>query len=271
MKQTRRQRAASLRNLRKARSKRRGSTRRRRRRNPPRRRRARTRARRRNSSSMPVVLVNPSGKTRRRRRRANPTKRRRRRRVAVKRYNRRYPRLRNPTGTWGGSLMAWLLGGVGGAVAGGMDWGADYLPWPAWAQATTLGGAGTVTAIAVCRWADVRAGCGIAGGTIAMVLNRLRQIIALSRTAPTTGAQSASAVYRGAGAVEPARNAGQMVRARTGARTMPAPNLGTRSFRQADATFPAYGTRFGPNSWVYGMGSPGAGVVLVSAHNRRTR
>jgi hypothetical protein len=103
-----------------------------------------------------------------------------------------------------------------------------------------------------------------------MVLNRLRQIIALSRTAPATGGQSASAVYRGAGVVVPSRNAGQMVR-RTGARTMPASTLGTRSFKQASApTFPAYGDRFGPNSWVYGM-RPGAGVVLVSAHNRRTR
>lgn len=269
MKQTRRQRAASLRNLRKARA-RRGTRRRRRRRSNPRPRRRAARARRRNASSMPVVLVNPSGTRRRRTRRANPSRKRRRRRrgrVAVSRYQRRYPRIRNPAASWGGSLLAWALGGVGGLVAGGLDWGADYLPWPAWAQAVTLGGAGTVSSIAVCKFADVRAGCGIAGGTTALVLNRVRQIIALARTAPATGGGNASAVYRQAGAVVPARQAGQM-RPRTAAQTMRTPALGGANFKQAGGpTYPAQGTRFGPNSWVYGQ--PGAGVVYVSAHGLR--
>jgi hypothetical protein len=275
MKQTRRQRAASLRNLRKARSARGGSRRRRRRStNPAPRRRRRTtrRSKRRNSSSMPVVLVNPSASPRRRRSRANPSRkrrsRRRRGRVSVSRYQRRYPRIRNPAGTWGGSLLAWLLGSTGGAVAGGLDWGADYLPWPAWAQALTLGLTGSATSILVCRFADVRAGCGIAGGNTAMVLNRVRQIIALARTAPATSQPStASAVMNapGAGRVV-GGNAGQMVR-RTGARTMPAPAMASRSLKQAgEPTYPVRGTRFGPTSWVYGRN---AGAVFVSAHDRR--
>jgi hypothetical protein len=218
---------------------------------------------------MPVVMVNPSP-TRRRRRRSNPSRRRRRRtrRHRVKGYTRRYPRIRNPAGTWGGSFVAWLLGSVGGGVAGGLDWGADYLPWPAWAQALTLGLTGSATSILVSRFGDIRVGCGLAGGNCALVLNRVRQIIATARTAPATGTQGASAVmHAGAGKVVP--NAGQM-RQRTGAQTMRRPELGGANFKQAGVpTFPAYGSRFGPNSWVYGMQQPGAGVVYVSAHDRR--
>lgn len=276
MKQTRRQRAASLRNLRKARSRRGSPPRRRRRRsNNPRSspRRRRTRARRRNASSMPVVLVNPSPK--RRRSRANPARRRRRtksRRHRIRAHTRRYPRMRNPTGSWGAAFVAWLLGSTGGAVAAGMDWGADYLPWPAWAQALTLGTAGTLSSIAVCKWADVRAGCGLAGGSAALTLNRVRQVIALARTAPPAGTSAttsdASAVVHGqAGIVRP--NAGQMVKRRD-AQTMKAPALGGASYKQQAAapTYPAMGTRFGPTSWVYGQQ---ASAVYVSAHNRRSR
>lgn len=256
-----------------------------------RRRRRRTTARRRNES-MPVVLVNPAPMQRPRRRR-NATKRRRRRsgRVAVARYQRRYPRIRNPAGTWGNSFACLGLGGLGGIVAGGLDWGADYLPWPAWAQAATLGGAGALTSLLVAKFADTRAGCGIAGGMTALLVNRVRQIVALrgteqgaSTSASTSAAPNgASAVYRrpgaaavyrsrapapqapGAGAVY--RGAGQ-AQARTTATTMRRGQLLGPSFVQqqgAGAMRQVPGTKYGPTSWVYQR--PGASTVYVSAHN----
>lgn len=236
-------------------------------------RRRRATARRRNASSMPVVLVNPSP-TRRRRRRSNPSRRRRRRsrRHRVRGYSRRYPRIRNPAGTWGGSLVCLGLGGLGGIVAGGLDWGADYLPWPAWAQAATLGGAGAVTSILVAKFADTRAGCGIAGGTTALVVNRVRQIVALrgvQQGSQPQAAAEASAVYRSRGAGAVYRGAGQ-TRPRTTPTTMKRGQLAGPSFvqQQADGMRSVPGTKYGPTSWVYQ--SPGAGTVYVSAHNLPT-
>jgi hypothetical protein len=245
----------------------------RRRRNPRRRRaaprRRRTTRRRRNASSMPVVLVNPSRRTKRR---ANPSRRRRSRRrrrrsgtYSVSRYSRRYPRIRNPTSTWGGALMTWLLGSVGGLAAGGMDWGADYIPLRAEAQAGILGGATLLSSIAVSRWADIRAGAGIAGGGSALVMNRVRQIVAMAGAGQGTGAASSGAgrVMRGSAAV--VRGAGQVRRRETPA-AMRAPAMRAPSFRQAEGTYPAQGRMFGPRSWVYNT-PPGAQAVYVSAHN----
>lgn len=236
-------------------------------------RRRRATARRRNASSMPVVLVNPSP-TRRRRRQSNPTKRRRRRgrRHRVRAYSRRYPRIRNPAGTLGGSLVCLGLGGLGGVVAGGLDWGADYLPWPAWAQAATLGGAGAVTSILVARFADTRAGCGIAGGTSALLVNRVRQIVALrsvEQGRPQQAAADAGAVYRSRGAAAVYRGAAQM-KPRSTPATMKRGQLSGPSFvqQQADGMRSVTGTKYGPTSWVYQR--PGAGTVYVSAHNLPT-
>jgi len=268
MKQTRAQRAASLRNLRKARRARGGrrrSTRRRStrrasaRRSNPRRRRYRRRNPAR-SSSMPVVLVNPS----RRRRRANPkrrrrvTRRRRRRSVRVSGYTRRLP---NPTTTWGGALACTGLGMVGGLLAGGLEWGADYLPLPAWAQAASLFGAGALTSVALCKWADTRVGSGVAGGTSAVLVGRVRQLVGLARLGGSPGA----GMVRDAGAVY---DAAQM-RQRTAPMTMKDsrfPGAATFKVPEAGASYylPGPQRRYGPHSWIY---SRGAGAVYVSAHN----
>jgi hypothetical protein len=254
---------------------RRRTTSRRRRRNPRRRRRAaprrrRAAARRRNASSMPVVLVNPT--RRRSTRRRNPSRRRTRRKrrrsgsYRVTGYSRRYPRIRNPTATWGGAFMTWLLGSVGGLAAGGMDWGADYIPLRAEAQAGILGGATLLSSLAVSKWADIRAGAGIAGGGAALCLNRIRQIVATSGTGAGTGATTSGAgrVYGGAGAV--VRGGAGQVRRRETPTTMGAPHMRAPSFKQAQGTYPAQGRRFGPRSWVYDLPA-GARAVYVSAHN----
>ena len=161
--------------------------------------------------------------------------------------------------------MTWLLGSVGGLAAGGMDWGADYIPLRAEAQAAILGGATLLSSVAVSKWADIRAGAGIAGGGSALCMNRIRQIVAMSGTGQGTGSSTgqASAVYRGAGAVQ--SGAGQM-RQRQSATSMRAPSMGAPSFRQAQGTYPAQGRRFGPRSWVYDVPA-GANAVYVSAHN----
>lgn len=260
MKQSRAQRAASLRNIKKAQRARGGSRRRRRRTNPRRRSNYR-----RNASTMPVVMVNPGRVTRRRRRRTNPTTRRRRRRgrVHVSRYQRRYPRLANPATTFGGALVSFGLGGVGGLVAGGFDWGAEYLPVPAWAQALSLFGAGVITSVLTCRFADQRAGAGIAGGTTALLLGRTRQIIALSgmgadQTSSTTSAQTqgASSVYQTPGAAQ--------VRKIGGAPSMAGNRFGAPSFVKSQTEAAAV-RKYGPRSWVY---ERGAGAIYVSAHNQ---
>jgi hypothetical protein len=150
-----------------------------------------------------------------------------------------------------------------------MDWGADYIPLAAWAQAAILGGANTITSILVSKVADVRVGAGIAGGGAALLMNRIRQIIATSGTAPAQSSASSesSAVVRGeAGAVRrQAMGAGQM-RRRTGAPAMRRPELGPPGFRQGMGVFDVQGRRFGPGSWVYGAPA-GAQAVYVSAHN----
>lgn len=79
--------------------------------------------------------------------------------------------------------MGSLIGGLGGAVAYGIDWGADYAPVGAYARAAILAGAGTVTAVGVHYLASPRAGAGIMGGTSALLIGRLRQAIALSSAA----------------------------------------------------------------------------------------
>jgi len=258
MKQSRKQRAASLRNLRKARAKRGG--RRRRRSNPPRARRRNASPRRRNTS-MPVVLVNPRSPTRRRtRRRSNPRRRRRRSgRVAVQRYQRRYPlRIANPAANWTGALAAFGLGTVGGLVAGGLDWGADYLPIPAWGQAASLFGAGALSSVLVGRFADIRVGSGIAGGTSALLMGRVRQLIALSGMGENTETTEASAVYG-------RRDAGQVSK-QGGARTLAtSPLAGRKTFvhREAGAVGQMGPRKYGPHSWIY----EDAGAVYVSAHN----
>jgi hypothetical protein len=220
-------------------------------------------------------MVNPTA-TRRRRRRANPSRRRRRSRrrgrVSVNSYRRRYPRLRNPSGTWGGSFASLGLGGLGGLVAGGMDWGADYLPWPAWAQALSLFGVGAGSSILVSKLADIRLGAGLAGGTTALVMNRVRQIVALAMVKEPAGngngeSAGAGAVVRsrGAGAVMRGRGAGAMA-PRRNAPTVKRGNLLGQSFvQQAGATFAAPGRKYGPDSWVYQRG--GAQAVYVSKHN----
>ncbi len=162
--------------------------------------------------------------------------------------------------------MTWLLGSVGGLAAGGMDWGADYIPLRAEAQAGILGGATLLSSIAVSKWADIRAGAGIAGGGAALCLNRIRQIVATAGTGTGTGSTTSGAgrVVAGAGAVY--RGGAGQVRRRQTATTMRAPSLGAPSFKQAQATYPAEGRRFGPRSWVYDV-PPGARAVYVSAHN----
>lgn len=242
------------------------------RRRTTRRRRRRATARRRNAAaSTPVVLVNPSPSRRRRRRRANPSRRRRRRtrRYRVGGYSRRYPRIRNPAATWGGSLVCFGLGSLGGIVAGGCDWGADYLPVSPVLQAAALLGAGGLAAIAVSKWADTRAGSGIAGGAAALTVNRIRQIVA---TRGTGAGQSTAAAAAEAGAVIRRREAGAVIRdaGQTRPRGTPATmrrgQLAGPSFaQQAGAMAQARGAKYGPHSWIYG---PDAGTVFVSAHNQ---
>ncbi len=213
---------------------------------------------------MPVVLVNPS----RSRRRSNPkrrrraTRRRRRRSVRVSGYTRRLP---NPTTTWGGAFKGFGLGAVGGLVAGGLDWGADYLPIPAWGQAASLLGAGLVTSVALCKLADVRVGAGVAGGTSAVMVGRVRQLVALSRLQTDSSmvrpsAAGAGAVYSDAGA-----------RKRSAAMTMKQtrwPGASTMKQSEAGASYYLRGPqrRYGPHAWVY---QKGAQAVYVSAHNAR--
>jgi hypothetical protein len=162
--------------------------------------------------------------------------------------------------------MTWLLGSVGGLAAGGMDWGADYIPLRAEAQAAILGGSTLLSSLAVSKWADIRAGAGIAGGGAALCMNRIRQIVAMAGTGTGTGASAAeaSATRRGAAAV--VRSGAGQVRRRRVATTMGAPAMGAPSFKQAQGTYPAQGRRFGPRSWVYDL-PPGAQAVYVSAHN----
>ena len=146
-------------------------------------------------------------------------------------------------------------------MSGGLDWGADYLPIPAWGQAASLFGAGLLTSVALAKFADTRVAAGTAGGTTAVLIGRLRQLVALSRLESSGGAD---AVRRGgAGAVYP--NAGATKR--TAARTMAASQFpGARSMKEAGASYYLRGParRYGPNAWI---NRPGAGAVYVSAHN----
>lgn len=222
----------------------------------------------RRNPTMPVVLVNPT-KRRSTTRRRNPAKKKRRRRPGkhlvagyrVPPYRRRYPLRENPAKTVGAAAIDTGLGFVGGLVPAGFDWGCEYLPWPAWAQALSLFGAGTITAIAGSRLADRRIGAGVAGGTSALLVGRVRQLVAMSGFGADEEESEASAVYRNreSGVVVRAREAGAM-RQITGAHTMQGGRLPGRapSFVEAGAR------KYGPRSWVYGD----AGAVYVSAHNR---
>lgn len=220
---------------------------------------------------MPVVLVNPRRSTRRRTnatryRRRNPAKRRSRRRTRVRGYTRRLP---NPTTTWGGAFSTFALGGLGGLLAGGLEWGADYLPVPAWGQAAALFGAGTLTAVALSKLADTRVGAGVAGGTTAVLVGRVRQLVALASLGTPAAAgngNGADAVRRrDAGAVY---DAAQMRRRSTPMSMGTSPFPGASSFKQSEAGasyyLPGPQRRQGPHSWIY---SRDASAVYVSAHN----
>lgn len=282
MKQSRAQRRASLANLKKARRARGGR----------RRSTSRRRARRSNPDSMPVVLVNPSPTRRRKpRRRVNPTKRRRtqRRRTRVRSYTRRLP---NPTTTFVGGLALTGLGMLGGGIAAGLDWGADFAPVPPWGQALILGFGGSAVALGLGMLADQRLGAGVAGGTGALLVGRARQMVALAKAAApdqpaeaSNGASTSSdtaavyqtppqrraeagAVYREAGAVY--RGDAAQLQPRTGAPSMDVSRWpGARTFkREAAASYyvPGPVRRYGPQTWAYGRDS---GVVYRSAHNSR--
>jgi hypothetical protein len=159
---------------------------------------------------------------------------------------------------------------IGGVLAGGLDWGADYLPIPAWAQAASLFGAGALTSVALCKLADTRVGTGVAGGTSALLVGRVRQLVALGRLATQTpnGANEGAAVRarREAGAVY---DAGQMRRrsAPMSMKTSPFPGARTFKVPEAGAAYylPGPQRRYGPHSWIH---QRGAAAVYVSAHNR---
>lgn len=212
---------------------------------------------------MPVVLVNPS----RSRRRSNPkrrrrmARRRRRRSVRVHSYSRRLP---NPTTSWGGAFGCAGLGGVGGLVAGGLDWGADYLPIPAWGQAASLFGGGLLTSVLLCKLADTRVGAGVAGGTTAVLVGRLRQLVALSRLQSGEGS-----MVRPRGAAAVIRESGAMARRSTAETMKQAHWPGAKSFKRSEAGASYYLRgplrRYGPHAWI---NQRGAGAVYVSAHNR---
>ncbi|MHC4218178.1 MAG: hypothetical protein ACYSU7_06935 [Planctomycetota bacterium] len=220
---------------------------------------------------MPVVLVNPSSRRRRTnpRRRRRTTRRRTRRYARVRGYTRRLP---NPTTSWKGAFGCAGLGGLGGLLAGGLEWGADYLPWPAWGQALSLFGAGALTSVALCKLADTRVGAGVAGGTTAILVGRVRQLVALAALDNGNGngngnGDASAVIRRGAGAVY---DAAQMRRQQTPYSMKTSSFPGARTFKvpEAGASYYLGGPqrRYGPHSWIY---QRGAGAVYVSAHNAR--
>lgn len=286
------QRRASMRNIRKAQAARRGG----------RRRSGRRRSRRssRRNPGMPVVLVNPRRrKATRRRRRSSSPRRRRRRSTYVAGYRRRLP---NPSESFGGSFASLGLGALGGGIAAGLDWGADYIPLSALWQSVILGGTGYTLSIGLAMLADTRLGAGLAGGTTALLVGRVRQQVALSGMAATNGAATnggeagavarrrmraseAGQVYapprlRGrseVGAVVRSREAGAVLRREAGQmRPVTTPETmamqrwpGARTFKRTEAGA-SYYTRgpiryYGPQSWALRRET---GAVYVSAHNR---
>lgn len=174
------------------------------------------------------------------------------------------------------------LGMLGGGAAYVIDWGASYAPVaPTW-QAVITGLGGGLAAVLVARYGNSAFGSGIAGGTGAMLVGRVREIVALMGTAkPATKTEGAKGVFGGGGAgrvyrerdaAAVYREAGALVEkmgaVRGGgraARSMPA-----TSFKEAGRSRYIQGPVrwFGPRSWAYGPGSArGAGVVYRSAHN----
>jgi hypothetical protein len=125
---------------------------------------------------MPVVLVNPSGGTM-----SNPKRRRRRRRRRRKNpTRRRRATYTNPRTSATGALAATGLGFLGGGVAYGIDWGVDYAPVSPAIRSVILGVGGAATSFGVAMLADDRAAAGIAGGTGALLIGRVRQQLALA-------------------------------------------------------------------------------------------
>ncbi len=271
--QTAAQYRASMRNLRKARRARRSGHHRS---NPYRRRR------RHSNPEMPVVLVNPPrARGHRRRRRSNPRRRRRNPTVGhyvaanpVRRRRHRYVR-HNPSHTFGQSFAAMGLGLLGGAVAGGLDWGVSYAPIkPVW-NAVLFGGTGALLSLGVSWLLDPRVGAGIAGGTSASLFGRIRAMVAYAAMGAEGTSSGAGAVrrlpprQRGAGAV--VRGQAQAVPGLPTAQSMGTSYAGTttrqpvaRGAGLASYNVPGTTRHYGPD-WVRLRGT--SAVRYVSAHS----
>jgi len=238
-------------------------------------RRNRRRSRgRRSNPGMPIVLVNPSGERHMKKgRRRKGSRRGKRGRHHVRGHYRRS----NPSSTWGRAAAAAGLGALGGGVAYGIDFGVSYAPVGPTAQSAIIGAAGAVTSIAVAKYADERAGAGIAGGTGFALIGRVREQLALAAAAKATGTGTpqeggavrrmggqrvrmgveGGAVYRDAGAIQ-----------KSGARSMAGSPMAAKSYRESGHSRYINGPIrfFGPRSWVYN--TEGGSVVFRSAHNR---
>jgi len=282
---SRKQRAANARNLKKAQAARRrksgGGRRRRassRKRNPSRRKRTarkttRRRRRRTNPAGVPVVLVNPTrGRTVKRRTR----KARRRRRSPARRRRVYARRRRNPRVKFWDAMKSFGIGGAGGMVAYGVDYGASMAPVsPAW-QAVIAAAGGFAAGAGVGMLVDERAAAGVGGGTAALLLNRGRELYAMHRAAEgkstSEGEGEAGKVFRESGAL---LGPGGRIRADDPA-AMSRDSMPAKSFKEAAATryIPGGQRYFGPSSWAVRYGDAGrvvprdAGVVYVSGHNR---
>jgi len=229
----------------------------------PARSRSRRRSKRKNPG-MPIMLVNPSGgRKRRTKSRRNPTRRHRR---AHRRSTHR-----NPSSSWKSAFMALGLGGLGGGIMAGVDYGVGMLPVSAPWQIAAVGGAGVVLAVVAAKYGDERIGAGAAGATVLSIVKRGAEAYALSGLAAKPATTTEGAQAEGAGAVY--RESGAMLRAR-GAQSM-APSGAPRaaSFRDAGAVYRESGASryvpgpvrlFGPKSWIHGSE---AGRVYRSAHN----
>jgi len=255
------------------------------------------RNRKRNPAGMPVLLVNPENpmrKNRHRRRRHRRhhnrarhlvhgyTMRRRGRRVRVHGHYSN-PRSKN----WTAAFWATGLGMLGGGAAYLLDWGIASAPISETWRAVALGGSGAVIAIGVARFGNENFAAGIAGGVGLALVQRVRNVIALSGTEPKAAATPAPAaasgmfgsgagrVYaRGRGASAVFHESGALVQRVGRPSSGRAPSLSptTGSFKDAGVSryIPGPIRWFGPRSWAYGPQASGAGRVrYVSAHSRR--
>lgn len=166
--------------------------------------------------------------------------------------------------------MTLLLGGLGGAVAYGVDWGISHAKIGAGWQLAAVGGTGAVGTVLLAKYGDERLAAGLAGGTVFAAIGRTQEVIALSKMGKPTQAQAQAQTPPQAAAV--VRRGNPMI----DARSMHPGAFGPSFKREAAAVIrrgnpsaymPGPVRFFGPKSWVYHTES-GAVVRVRSAHSR---